>query len=148
MPSVSILRLRRIIEEVLVKAVKGKEIIFTGENKIGELEEIARIINDNGINIRAISAWAVSDKAVFRLLTSDNPKTKELLSARGTVEEREIVIVEMPDETGQLQLLASKLKGNGLDLDYIYGTTCEPGKSAIIIFSANDNEKALEIISA
>ena len=131
-----------------MKAVKGKEIIFTGENKIGELEEIARIIKDNGVNIRAISAWAVNGKAVFRLLTSDNAKTKELLLVKGKVEEREIVIVEMPDEVGQLQLLAFKLKGNGLDLDYIYGTTYEPGKSAVIIFSANDNEKALRIISA
>jgi len=131
-----------------MKAVKGKEIIFTGENKIGELEDIAGILKDNGVNVRAISAWAISDKAVFRLLTSDNVKTKELLSIKGAVEEREVVIVEMPDEVGQLQLLASKLKGNGLDLDYIYGTTYEPGKSAIIIFSANDNEKALGIISA
>ncbi len=131
-----------------MKAVKGKEIIFTGENKIGELEDIASILKDNGVNIRAISAWAISEKAVFRLLTSDNVKTKELLSVKGVIEEREVVIVEMPDEVGQLQLLASKLKGNGLDLDYIYGTTYEPGKSAIIIFSANDNEKALGIISA
>jgi len=131
-----------------MKAVKGKEIIFTGENKIGELEEIAGIIKDNRVNIRAISAWAINGKAVFRLITSDNAKTKELLLAKGTVEEREVVIVEMPDEVGQLQLLASKLKGNGLDLDYIYGTTYEPGKTAIIIFSANDNEKALGIISA
>jgi len=131
-----------------MKAVKGKEILFTGENKIGELEELTRIIKDNGVNIRAISAWAVNGKAVFRLVTSDNAKTKELLLTKGTVEEREVVIVEMPDEVGQLQLLASKLKGNSLDLDYIYGTTYEPGKYAIVIFSVDDNEKALEIISA
>jgi len=130
-----------------MQATKGKETIFTGENKIGELEEISSIFKENGVNVRAISAWAVNDKAVFRFVTSDNTKTRELLEARGTVEEREVVIVEMPDETGQLQLLASKLKGNGLDLDYIYGTTYEPGKYAIIIFSANDNDKALEIIS-
>ena len=131
-----------------MKAVKGKEILFTGANKIGELEEITRMIKDNGINIRAISAWAINGKALFRLLTSDNNKAKELLQAKGTVEEREIIIVEMPDEVGQLQILASKLKGNGLDLDYIYGTTFEPGKSAVIIFAANDNDKALEVISA
>lgn len=131
-----------------MKAVKGTEILFTGENKIGELEDIARIIKDNGVNIRAISAWAINGKALFRLLTSDNDKAKKLLEVKGAVEEREIIIVEMSDEVGQLQLLASKLKGNGLDLDYIYGTTFEPGKPAVIIFAANDNDKALEIISA
>ncbi|MCK4912621.1 MAG: hypothetical protein KAS05_02730 [Candidatus Omnitrophica bacterium] len=131
-----------------MKATKGTEILFTGENKIGELEEISVIIKDNGINVRAISAWAVNGKAVFRFVTSDNVKIKELLSTRGSVEEREIIVVEMPDETGQLQLLTSKLKGNGLNLDYMYGTTYEPGKYAIIIFSANDNDKALAILSA
>lgn len=131
-----------------MKAVKGNEILFTGENKIGELEEITRMIKDNGINIRAISAWAINGKALFRLLTSDNNKAKELLQAKGAVEEREIIIVEMPDEVGQLQILASKLKGHGLDLDYIYGTTYELGKSAVIIFAANDNDKALEVISS
>lgn len=130
-----------------MKAVKGKEILFTGENRIGELEELARVIKDNGINIRAISAWAVNGKALFRLVTSDNAKAKEILSNRGAVEEREVVIVDMPDEVGQLQTLASKLKGSGLNLDYIYGTTHEPGKHAIIIFSSDDNEKALGIIS-
>ena len=131
-----------------MKAVKGKEIIFTGENKIGELEKIASVTKDNGVNIRAISAWAVNGKAVFRLVTSDNLKAKELLLDKGTIEEREVIIVEMTDEVGQLKLLASKLKGNGLDLDYIYGTTYEPGKPAIIILSANDNDKALEVISS
>ncbi|MDP8290080.1 MAG: hypothetical protein P9M02_03825 [Candidatus Susulua stagnicola] len=130
-----------------MKATKGTEILFTGENKIGELEEISRIFKDVGVNIRAISAWAVNDKAVFRFVTSDNIKIKELLLKRGSVEEREIIIVELPDETGQLQLLTSKLKGNGLNLDYMYGTTYEPGKYAIIIFSANDNNKALEMLS-
>jgi len=130
-----------------MKATKGKETLFTGENKIGELEEISNIFKDNGINVQAISAWAVNDKAIFRFVTSDNAKTKELLEARGSVEEREVIIVELPDETGQLQILASKLKGNGLDLDYMYGTTYEIGKYAIIIFSANDNDKALKILS-
>jgi len=45
-----------------MKATKGTEILFTGENKIGELEEISRIFKDVGVNIRAISAWAVNDK--------------------------------------------------------------------------------------
>ncbi|MCK4519567.1 MAG: ACT domain-containing protein [Candidatus Omnitrophica bacterium] len=131
-----------------MKAVKGKEIVFTGENKVGELAEVAGAIKDRGINIRAISAWAVEGKAVFRLVTSDSIKTKELLSAKGNVEEKEVIIAEMPDEVGQLQFLASKLKDNNIDLAYIYGTTRELGKAAIIVFASDNNDKALEAISA
>jgi hypothetical protein len=132
----------------IMKAVKGKEILFIGENKRGQLAEVTGIIKDNGVNIRAISAWAEAGKALFRLVTSDNTKTKDLLGAKGKVEEKEVVIVEMPDEIGRLQFLSSKLKDNDIDLTYIYGTTYEPGSSAIIVFASDNNDKALEVISA
>ena len=131
-----------------MKGVKGTEILFTAENRMGKLEEVARLIKDSGINIRTISAWAVDDKAFFRLITSDNAKAKETLQSLGNVESKEVVIVEMPDEVGQLYKLAAKLKEANIDLTHIYGTTSEPGKAAIIVFSSNDNEKALKVISS
>ena len=131
-----------------MKVVKGKEIILSAENEVGKLEEIARIVKDSGINIRAISGWHVEDKAFIRLAALDNSKISEVLRPLGTLEEKDIVIVEMPDEVGQLHALAEKLKGANIDLEYIYGTTSEPGKGAVVIFSSNDNDKALEVLSA
>ena len=131
-----------------MKSVKGKEIVFTTENKVGMLEEISKLIKDEGVDIKGVSAWGEGDKAFFRLLTSDNSKTKGVLQRLGNIEEKDVVIVDMPDEIGQLQMLSSKLKDVGIDLNYIYGTTSEPGKTAIIVFSSNDNDKALEVISA
>jgi hypothetical protein len=128
-----------------MKAAKGTELLLTTDNKVGKLEEIAKAIKDNGINIRAISAWAFDDKAYFRIVASDNAKTKEILQTLGKVEEKDVVIVDMPDEVGQLFQLASKLKDNNIDIHHIFGTTSEPGKSAIIIFSSDDNAKALQV---
>jgi len=130
-----------------MKAVKGQEIILTVENKVGELAEISKLIKDNDINIRGISAWVIDDKAFFRLIASDNEKTKELLKNLGEVNEKEIVIVDMPDEVGQLFLLASMLKDNNVDLDYIHGTTSESGRAAMVVFSSSNNDKALEVIT-
>ncbi len=131
-----------------MKCAKGVELLLTTDNKVGKLEEIAGAIKGVGINIRAISAWAFDDKAFFRLVASDTEQTKQVLKVFGTVEERGVVIVDMPDEVGQLFTLASKMKDNNIDLEYIYGTTSEPGKAAIIIFASDNNEKALEVISA
>ncbi|MDD3296411.1 MAG: hypothetical protein PHU64_03525 [Candidatus Omnitrophica bacterium] len=131
-----------------MKGVKGKELILTTENKVGKLEEIARAIKDEGINLRAISAWSFEDKAFFRIVSSDNVKTKEILQLLGKVEEKEVIIVEMTDEMGQLFSLASKLKDNNIDINHIYGTASEPDKSVIVVFSSANNNKALELISS
>ena len=130
-----------------MKAVKGEEIFLTTENKVGKLEEIARLIQEKGISIRAINAYAAEGKAFFRLVTSDNTKTKEALMPAGKVESKEVIIAEMPDEIGQLHAFASQLKNAGINLTHIYGTTSQPKGSAIIIFSSQSNDKALEILS-
>jgi len=129
-----------------MKAVMGKEILLVVGDKKGRLEEISKAIMDAGVNIRAISAWAFDSKAYFRLVASDNEKAKKAIEGIGIVEENDVIIVEMPDKTGQLHALAAKLKENKINLNRIYGTTIEPDKSAIIIFSSEDNDKALEVI--
>lgn len=130
-----------------MRVVKGKEIILVTEDKAGKLQEVASAVKAAGINVRAISAWEADKEAHFRLVTSDNAKTKEILQPQGTVQEKEVIIADMPDEVGQLEAMASGLKEAGINLTHIYGTTSEPGKSAIIIFSSDDNDKALDILS-
>jgi len=130
-----------------MKAEHDKELLLITENKVGKLEQIARLVTNHGINIRAISAWAFDEEAFFRIVASDNEQAKKVLSSVGKIEEKDIVIVQMPDEVGQLFQLASKLKDNNIDLNYVYGTTSEPGKPAIIVFSSDSNSKAIEVIS-
>ena len=130
-----------------MKAVKATELLLIADNKVGKLAEISRQVKDNGLNIRAISAWAFDDKAYFRLVVSDNAKVRGVLQGLGKLEEREVLIVDMPDEVGQLFSLTSKLNDNNVDIRYIYGTASQPGSSAIVILSSDSNEKALEIIS-
>jgi len=131
-----------------MKAVKGEEILLETENKVGKLEEIAKAVKEAGVNIRAISAYAVGDKAFFRIISSDNSKARSALESYGKLTVKEAVIVEVPDEVGKLYNISSNLKNSGIDLRYIYGTTFEFGKPAIIVFSSSGNDKAVEIISA
>lgn len=130
-----------------MKAVKGEEIFFVTENKVGKLEEITKIIKENNINIRAINAFGLGSEACFRLLTSDNTKTKDILKKFGKIESKEVIIVDMPDKVGQLYEIALKLKEANIDISYMYGTAAIPGGSAIIVFSCNDNNKAIEVLS-
>ncbi len=132
-----------------MKAVKAQELFIKGKNKVGALAALTEIISSGGVNIRAISAWAVGDEAFFRVLTSDNAKTKELLVNNGyDFEEKEVIVVELPDKIGQLSSLLDKLKEANIDLTHIYGTTSKPEHEAILVFSSNDNDKAVEVLSS
>ena len=130
-----------------MKAVKAKELLVKVENKVGILADLSGIMGSSGINIRAISAWSAGNDAFFRLITSDNSKTKNVLRSNDySFEEKDVVVVELPDNVGELNRLAAKLKSADIDLTYIYGTTSKPGYEAIIVFSSNDNDKVINII--
>ena len=127
-----------------MRAVKGKELYLTTEDKVGKLQEIANAVKAQGVNIRAVSAWGTEGKAYFRLVTSNNEQAKTALQSQGTIEEKEVIIADMPDEPGQLEAFAAKMKSACINLTHIYGTTSEPGTPVIIIFSFNNNDKSLD----
>jgi len=130
-----------------MKAVKAKELLVKTNNKVGALADLSDIIGSSGVNIRAISAWSVGSDAFFRLITSDNLKTKNTLKENGySYQENDVVIVELPDNVGELSSLTAKLKSEDIDLTHIYGTTSKPGYEAIIVFSSNNNDKVISII--
>ncbi|MDD4954950.1 MAG: ACT domain-containing protein [Candidatus Omnitrophica bacterium] len=130
-----------------MKAVKGEELILTCDNKVGQLDALTSLLKEKNINLRGISAYAYESKAVFRLITSDNAKAKEAIKKLGSLEAKEVIIVEMQDEVGQLNAIAKKLKDANIDLTHIYGTTSKPHDSAIIVFASNDNNKALAVVA-
>jgi hypothetical protein len=50
------------------------------ENQPGKLVEIVKPIADAGLNIRALSIADTKDFGILRMITSDTPKTIEVLS--------------------------------------------------------------------
>ncbi len=131
-----------------MQVVKGEEIVLTCDNKVGKLEEVTTILQGKGVNIRGINAYADGSKAVFRLILSDNVRAKDILKKLGTLETNEVVIVDMPDEVGQLNSIVKKLKDAGINLTHVYGTTSKPHDSAIVIIASSNNAKALELIAS
>lgn len=130
-----------------MKAAKAKEVLLSAANRVGELADIAQILKENDISLQAISAWVFEDRAFFRLISSNSEKLKEVLRDKGTLDEREVVIADLPDEAGQLFSLASKLTDAEVDVKYVYGSSSPSEKSAIIVFASDNNDKALEVIT-
>lgn len=129
------------------KAKLVKALLAQCENKVGMLADISAALSAAKVNINGINAYAVDDQAYFRLLVTDNDKAKEALEAKGAqVTEQEVVTVELPNQAGVLQETAEKLKAAGVNLSFIYGTTCNCGGDCLIVFGSNNNRQAQEIL--
>ena len=59
--------------------MKVEQISVFLENKAGRLAEVARILGEGGINIRALSLADTSDFGILRLIVNDNEKAKKIL---------------------------------------------------------------------
>jgi hypothetical protein len=127
-----------------------QELIVSVDNKIGMLAEVSGLISDCGINIKAISAYAMLERAIFRLVTSDNEMAKEVLVQEGfKVDEDEVVSVHLPNKVGKAKEIATKIKKAGINLDYIYGSTCGCADcQALMIIGSKQSKKIASAINA
>ncbi|MDR1695295.1 MAG: hypothetical protein LBR69_01490 [Endomicrobium sp.] len=108
--------------------------VFLVENKPGKLEKITRVLDENKINLRAMSLASAGDFGVVKLLV-DNPDKayEELKKQNFTVTKREIIAVEIDNVPGALHIMISKFSQNNINLEDCYGFLLGDGKTAAII---------------
>ncbi|MFC1754645.1 hypothetical protein ACFL96_14815 [Thermoproteota archaeon] len=133
----------------MAKASLVKQLtIETGDN-VGVLEEVSAVIAGAKVNITAICAYSMEGKACFMVITSDNSRAREALGPKGyTVKEEDVVTVMLDDRVGQAQELSAKIKAAGINLCYMYGTTCGCTDSpALIVLGSKENDKVIAAIN-
>ncbi|MGB9667662.1 MAG: ACT domain-containing protein [Thermosulfidibacteraceae bacterium] len=117
------------------------------ENKAGRLAEVAKILGDNGINIRALSLADTTDFGILRLIVNDNEKAKEVLKdERFTVKITEVIAVEVDDRPGGLASILLPLSEEGINVEYMYAFVEKSKNKAVLVFKFDDLDKAIEVL--
>ena len=131
----------------MAKASIVKELLVKTANEVGMMAEVAGAIASSGANITALNAFGAGKDAIFRIITSDNAKAIDGIKAKGLeVSERDVVAVGLENKVGAAEEIAKKFKDANIDINYIYGSTCNCGSPSTIIFNCNNNNKAIEIL--
>ncbi|NTW37525.1 MAG: ACT domain-containing protein [Syntrophobacteraceae bacterium] len=119
------------------------------ENKAGRLAEVARILSDTGINIRALSLADTSDFGILRLIVNDNARAKEALKQQGfTVGKTDVVAVEVEDRPGGLHKILDILHRANVNVEYMYAFVQQSGNNAVIIFRFDNLDEAVKVLQA
>ena len=95
------------------------------DNEPGSLARVAQAISDAGVNIAAATCTRPGDKAEMHILVPHAEAARHALgiSNLAVTREREVVVVEAPDEPGALADLARKVASAGINLDLVYVAT-------------------------
>ncbi len=130
----------------MAKAKKLRQINFEMKNKVGALSGVTSALSDAKVNIKAICAYGMGNKAYFMLATNNNAKARRVLAKlKAKTKEDDVIAVEMPNRIGQLKKAASKIADAGINIQYMYGTV-GTGKTSVCIFKTANDKKALKVL--
>ena len=119
------------------------------ENKSGRLSEVTAILAESGVNIRALALADTSDFGVLRLIVNDNEKAVGALKNSGfTVGKTEVVAVEVEDRPGGLNAILEILRGNEINVEYMYAYVRHTGHNAVMIFRFDNVAAAITVLKA
>ena len=114
-----------------------KQISIFLENQRGKLSDILTALKDQNIEIQAASVADTTEYGILRLITSNQKKAAELLSAKGhLVNLNEVLAIQVEADTAAFADAIASLTSGGCSISYLY-TFHKDGKLVLIIRPAN-----------
>ena len=122
----------------------GKEAVVQVPNQMGVLHQVARIVSDKGIDIRAAVATVEGGDAIVRLVTDDHLRTMDALREHNlNPQEARVVLVEVANRPGLLRHVTERLISEKIDLAYLYASATTAAEKCLVIFASNNNDRAV-----
>lgn len=118
------------------------------ENKIAHFEGITNILKSEQINIRSLILTNILHGwGVLNLLVDNPEKAYQVLTNKGnSVALREVIALEMKDETGGLDELLVKISRAGIHIENAYTRLISQTGMAILVLDVPDVIQAKQLL--
>jgi hypothetical protein len=124
--------------------MKVEQITVFIENRSGRLADVATLLAESGVNIRATSLADAADFGILRLIVNDTEKANQVLKDHGfTVSKTHVVAVAVPDRPGGLAEILTAIKNAQLNVEYMYAFVHRREVDATILFRFDDVDHAV-----
>ena len=117
------------------------------ENKKGRLADIAKVLADNNINIRALSIADTTNFGILRLIVDDPQKAEAALKANNfTVSLTHVIAIEIPDVAGGLLQALEVLNSENISTEYMYAFIDSTEGKAAVVMRVEDRKAAADLL--
>ena len=122
-----------------------KQISVFLENKSGRLNEVARVLASNGINMRAFCIAETTDFGLMRLIVEEVDKAVQALRDAGfAVILTDVIAIHCKNQPGALSKILESLAQEQIFIEYMYAFA--QSERADVIINPNDREKCLRLL--
>ena len=113
----------------------AKELCVQIPNEPGTLGEVSDVLGRAGINVNGFGVWG--DYA--RLMVDDVDRALELLRGEGfTCSTNRVLLLDLPDEPGNMSELAQELGRAGINIDHAYTVTSHADGACAFVLAVID----------
>ncbi|MBP3420630.1 MAG: ACT domain-containing protein [Marinifilaceae bacterium] len=125
---------------------KTKQLSVFLENKTGRINQVARILGDNGINMHAFSVAETADFGIIRMIVSDvELASKVMKEAHFAVRITEVVCIKCSNSAGALSEILDVLANANVFIEYMYAFS--EGDTARVVIRPTDLELCLKVLN-
>ncbi|MDE5831820.1 MAG: amino acid-binding protein [Desulfovibrio sp.] len=120
------------------------------ENRPGSIAEVARLLRDNSIDMRALSLADARDYGILRIIVNDVYKSSTVFKNSGFIFKiTPVVGVPLKDSAGGLADALDILGAAEINIEYLYAFTGKQESKAYVIFRFPDKdiERASRILA-
>src|SRR5438552_15652664 len=126
-----------------------KQVSIFLENKPGRLANVLSALARERVNVIALTIMDSHEHSVLRLVTSDVPKTIQVLKGlSASYTESEVLMVELKNQPGALAHVCEQLAGAHLNIDHAYVSSGGKNGKVYGIFKVSNMQKAMQVLAA
>ena len=119
-----------------------KQLSIFLENKTGRLNDVAKILSESSINMKAFSIADNTDFGILRVLVSDTDKAYQILKENGfAVKVTDVLTLHVDNTPGSLYAVLDLLAAANIYIEYMYAFA--DGEMANVVIRPNDIDKCV-----
>lgn len=129
----------------------AKQLTVSLVNKPGRLVDMLAALNKGKVNFRALAVMDSGERGSVRFVPDDFDAAKSVLDAMSMrYDAADVLLVEVPSQSGGFSKICEKLAVEHLNIDYAYCSFNgggKPGGSPLAVIKVNDLAKAQRVLS-
>lgn len=123
------------------------QLVISEQSKPGVIAQVASVLGDAGVNIKAFSAPEVTRKGKLRFLVADLGGARVALKkAKIKFSEETALVLSLENKPGALNEVADLLTKARINITCGYCTPSREGKRAIVVLTLSNTQKALNLL--